>query len=94
MAGMHWVAATTPDGRVSYINLAAVPTMMDRTDDAGAILFLGGVGINPNGGASYATTLTKETPAELLALPIVDPALVPKRASKAQAKPAPKRRRR
>lgn len=67
--GMHWVKATTPDGRPTYINLAAVQNIMDRTDAPGSILFLGGISIKADGGTAYATTATKETPLELIALP-------------------------
>ena len=66
---MHWVKATTPDGRVQYVNLAAIPTILPAPE--GAVVFLGGVGAKVDGTALYATTTTKETPEQLLALPVV-----------------------
>ena len=71
---MHWVMATTPDGKKTPINLAAIPSMdRGKLDDGKGvtILFLGGMCISVGGEISYARTLVLESPEELFALPKV-----------------------
>lgn len=82
---MRWVWATTPEGQKAMVNLDAVPSMA-RTEgkDAVTILFLGGVCLLGNGAMVYAQTRVKETPEELLGLPVV--VGMPKGAAQAPAK--------
>lgn len=72
---MHWVCATTPDGRPVHVNLGAVQTML-RLETVTAI-FLGGMTMvtvaDANGAETqqpmWARTDVRETPDQLFGLP-------------------------
>jgi hypothetical protein len=77
---MHWIKATAPDGKASYLNLDAIPHMLEGTVDGqpATIVFFGGVGAKIDGSPLYATTAVMETIAELLALPRITASLATK----------------
>ncbi len=65
---MHWVKATTHDGRPQFVNIEAVVSMSRL--DGGTVLFFGAMAIKPDGSPMHATASVRETPEELLAMPI------------------------
>lgn len=68
---MHWIKATTPDGREQYLNLANVFSML--SDGKSTMIFVGPLAVDSTGAMRYSTTATKETPEELLAMAPVVP---------------------
>jgi hypothetical protein len=74
---MHWVwatlAADTKNTKAVLLNLAVSPTMMAVTLEDGTPatrVLTGGVAYNPQGQVLYGHTMVRETPEELLALPM------------------------
>lgn len=80
---MHWVKATTPEGVPAYVNLSAIHTMM-RVGET-TMLFIGGVAVatdeveqedgsvRRNHLPVWAKTDVRETPVQLLNLPVIEP---------------------
>jgi hypothetical protein len=73
---MYWVWATLPEGQKVLINLGPSPTILAKPDGSGSHVLTGGVTFDPRakdgaGAIHYGFTPVRETPEELLALPMV-----------------------
>lgn len=77
---MRWIRATGINNEPVYINMAAVQTMMRAPNGKSTMLYLGGMALREMGEGPpqvhYANTQVLESPEQLLAMPVVDPATI------------------